>query len=712
MAKRKKPAVSRPAQAAPAEPVGSALTDHGWSTARHIAWWSLLAMVFLTPIVISNLSFLGFRIPLSYDQFDIIKMFTQRVLTFVALAAWSWDILLKGGRIRRTPVDWLVLAFLVWVFVSSMLSIHIPTALFGKYRRFEGWFSFLNYAAIYFLVLQLADKPKRIKAIAKAIFFSGIFVGAYGVLQALGGDILAWGQLPFEQNRSFSTYGNPDLLAGFLMFGTFVSLGLAIAERNLVWRGIYWFGFLMNMVVIVTAFARSAWVGSIPAFIFFVVFAVRQRADWKTEDWVFSGVALSGALAFIVRSLSEQNEVMNFVKRVQSIFIFDQGSAKTRFQIWEAAIDAVKDRPIFGFGPDTFRLIFPKYKTYEYVKDAGYLSVADNVHNYPLQLATGIGLPGVAMFYGLVGWVAARSFKVVWAKDDPANRMVLAGLWAACAGYIVHLLFGLSVTGTSFLLWVCMGALLSPTATYIEVRAPKWGVAAAGVVAALAAAGIIFMVVLMQADRSYLVARIVAQGADRTAAAERAVRLNPWNDMYRAEVGLALTDETIAAINAVASGQGDQQALLQTARDTFGRAEASMLETIEFVPWEYDNYVFLANLYNLAGQFFDPAYYDKAIEISRRGIEVEENGPAIRLQYARALDAVGRQEEAIEQLEIASKMDPAFFEAALMLASLHESRGEIDDAVRVLRRTNDWSPGRPGVAEKLESLESSVTTTP
>ncbi len=90
------------------------------SLARKIAWWSLLAMVFVVPVAMSNatwLSRIGFPVtlPFTYDQFDIMKVFFQRVLTLVALGAWSWDMLTKGGKIRRTPVDWLILAFLAWV---------------------------------------------------------------------------------------------------------------------------------------------------------------------------------------------------------------------------------------------------------------------------------------------------------------------------------------------------------------------------------------------------------------------------------------------------------------------------------------------------------------------------------------------------------------------------------------------------------------------
>ena len=168
----------------PVEPVVPA---DDMSTARKIAWYSLLAMVFLVPIAIGNFTWLGFKMPLTYDQFDIVKVFLQRVLGLIALTAWSWDMLTRGGKIRRTPVDWLILAFLGWVVITTFTSFHPPTAFFGKYRRFEGFLSFLNYAVIYFLVMQFADRPSRVRKLAQTLFWSGVVVTGYGVLQSVGG---------------------------------------------------------------------------------------------------------------------------------------------------------------------------------------------------------------------------------------------------------------------------------------------------------------------------------------------------------------------------------------------------------------------------------------------------------------------------------------------------------------------------------------------
>ena len=121
------------------------------------------------------------------------------------------------------------------------------------------------------------------------MFWAGVVVAAYGVLQSLGRDIVQWGKLPFEANRAFSTYGNPDLLGGFLMFSVFISIGLALSEERLSWRAVYWTGFLLNMWCLVVAFTRSAWVGSVVGLFFLVLLAVRQKVEWKPIDWGFAG---------------------------------------------------------------------------------------------------------------------------------------------------------------------------------------------------------------------------------------------------------------------------------------------------------------------------------------------------------------------------------------------------------------------------------------
>ncbi len=725
MAKRKRTQVSArtsPAKAAVAASSGVTAGDTGFGAMRwdaKIVWFCLHLLLFLVPVAMGNLTFLGIGggMPISFDQFDIVKLFVMRATTLIAIGAWGAGMLIHGGRVRRTKVDWLILAFLVWVLVSSFFSIHFPTAIFGKYRRFEGWLSFVNYALVFFLISQVADRSSRIRSLSRTLVLSSMFVTWYGLLQYFGRDFIQWGTLPFEFTRSFSTYGNPDLLGGLLVLALPVAAAMALSESSRLWRTVYWVATFMLCAVMITAFTRGAWIGGFVA-VCALLFAVwRARPRLQVLDWGFAGLSVLAVIAIIVRSLSNPNQVLNFAARFTSIFQFNEGSAASRFQIWQAAINAIRMEPIFGFGADTFRLVFPFTKTEAYVQQVGYLSVADNVHNYPLQLMAGIGIPGFLIMYGLIGYALVSGARFAFPKDMGAARLLQAGLWAAVLGYVVHLIFGLSVTGTTVIMWTVMALVLAPTATSIEVAPMRAGrsalrVAAASAIIVVVGALSVFNIRYLMADRYYLMGRIGPYDTEsRIRFLERAIQLSPSNDMYRAEVGLQYQNRAAQFVGQIqqASAQGqDTGALITSMRDSFLKAEQAILDTIEFVPPEYDNYVFLASLYNLGGDILTPDYYDKAIDIARRGVEVQYFGPAIRLQLARALASKGLNEEAKRELELAVRFDPAYAEAKQLYVSVLIEQGDYGRAREVLEQILAANPEDAFASSQLQRIPSTA----
>lgn len=681
---------------------------------ERVAWVCLHLLAFLVPIAISNPSIFGTQqMPFTFDQFDIVKVFVQRALVLVGLGVWLIGLARDGGRVRMSKVGWLILAFLAWVTVATVLSAHPATAIFGKYRRFEGLLSFLTYASVFFLTLQLVDRAARIRSLARTLVISGALVSFYGFLQYLGLDPIKWQSLPFEVNRAFSFFGNPDLLGGYLVFPLAISIGLALSEKDHRWRIAYWAIFVLTGFTLLVSFVRGAWVGGFVALAIVVYAAFRVRYKPNRVDWSFMGVSGVAAIVAVVRSMSAETAVMNFWARLTSIFQFGEGSAKTRFEIWQAALDATAARPIFGWGPDTFRLLFPRFKPAEYVADAGYLSVADNVHNYPLQLASAIGIPGALLFYGLFGYSLVTSAKHVFVKDRGMERFVLVGFWAAVVGYLVHLLFGLSVTGSTVFLWLSLAVIVSPLATSREVKAVSWS----PIVLALVAVAVVFgsygNVRYVAADAAYLKARVNSTGLDRVRNVEEAIRLNPYNDMYVAELGVAWKDlfsssaATLATMDPADPARAQQYA---TANEQFLNAEAAYLNAIAFTPMEYDTYVFLANLYNQASYYLDAKYVASAIEVGLQGVAVEEYGPAIRLQLALAYMNNGEYDAAIEHAKIGADLDPAYAEIRAVLGDAYRNAGRTQEAIEAYRSVLVLQPGRAEIIAALEVLEASGST--
>lgn len=774
---------------------GSAIARGSMDVWDRIAWACLHTLVVLVPVAMSNFGPLSPNgLPLTFDQFDIMKVFLQRGLMLLAFGSWTLGILLRGGKVRTTRVGWLVLAFLAWVFITTLTSVHVPTAVFGKYRRFEGLISFITYASVMFTAFQLADRASRIRSLARSLAIGGFIVSGYGALQVIGTidigvarallpvsvllavglpiglaalalmklhddrqaqvaayigagvaavagvliaaglsqnidlavqsgstlvslDPVRWGNLPFETNRAFSTFGNPDLLGGYLIFPWAITIGLALSEEHRLWRVIYWVFTLFNAFVGVTSYVRGAWIGATVSLGLLVFAYLRLRAGTGARlsriDRVFVGGGAATVAAVVVASSLRPDAVRNVLTRVVSIFQFDQGSALTRFQIWEAAATAIAERPIIGWGADTFRLLFPMFKPAEYVAVAGYLSVADNVHNYPLQLTSGIGIPGTLLMYGLIGWVLVRSARTVFSRGSGMSRMLIAALWAAVAGYVVHLLFGLSVTGSTIFLWLSMGLLLSLSATERQIGTHRWGAVAATVVVAVVLLAGVANIRFIMADNAYLKGRLVSQGIERVEMIERAIELNPYNDMYRLELGVAWQDLFRASAQAyaqsVASGSPDAQAR-SAAEQTLQNAITGYNDMIEFVPEEYDTYVFLTNLYNEAGAYLDAAYYADAVEIGLRGVEVEPFGPAVRVQLASAALSLGQTDVAIEHLEMATSLDPNFVQAFASLGDAYRVAGRAQDAREAYEYVLQRAPGDAIATAGIAALESTAAT--
>lgn len=695
----------------------------GMSTPQKIVWIALHALIFLVPIAISNANWLSrppfnigaFTLPLTYDQFDIVKVFVMRACALVGLGAWSFDFFMNGGKLRRTKVDWLILGFLGWVLLTSFTSVHIPTAIFGKYRRFEGFLSFLTYAIVYFLTVQVADRPSRIRSLAHTLVVSGTIVALYGVMQYLGIDPIRWvgeGQsLPFEFNRGFSTFGNPDLLGGYLIFPLPIALAMALSEKRTVWRAVYWGVTLVVIAAWITAFVRGAWIGGAVALLAVVIAAVLARVPWGNVDWAAAGVTAGATALVIGRSLQSQSDVLNIWTRLQSIFKFNEGSALTRFEIWEAALRAVKERPIFGWGADTFRLVFPATKPLSYTRDAGYLSVADNVHNYPLQLGSALGVPGFLLLYGLFGWMLWLGFPGAFSRGKGPERLILTGFWAAALGYILHLMFGLSVTGSTVFLWLSFALLLAPTATTHEYN-PRLP-AVSMVLLAVCTLAFVYNIVYVVADNHYLKAQFGGAGVSQISEIQTTIRLNPFNDMYRSQLGQTYQSQMAGWLQEARTRQTQNQdttEALQNARAAFQLAETSFKDVISFVPTEYDNYVFLAALYNQAGAYFDVKYYDEAIRISDQGIAVEPYGPAIRFQKALALLSQGKTEESIKVLEALVPMDPNYTDPIAVLGDAYVKVGRLEDARTTYRKLLEKQPNNAQAKQALEQLDAKLTS--
>jgi tetratricopeptide (TPR) repeat protein len=469
-------------------------------------------------------------------------------------------------------------------------------------------------------------------------------------------------------------------------------------------------GFGLNGLALIVSFTRGAWIGAVLSIVLLGIMAWRQRITLRRIDWIPAGVCGLAGIGLLVRSLSSAAAETNFIERLSSIFQFSSGSGQTRTEIWRAAGAAIKDRPLFGWGADNFTFAFSRFKPVEYLRDAGASSGADNAHNYPLHLASGVGILGAVLFYAILGWAGVRSFRTVFGRSGESGRMIIGAFWAASAGYLVHLLSGISVPGITFLLWITLALVLAPSARTIEVKAFRWGTVVAATIILVTCAAIAGQAIALAADGAYLDSKDVFSRtlAQREAAALRALELDPYNPDYRTALASARFDQVATDVGAVlwAREHGeDPIPYVDALKQSFAESESAYEDAIEFTPYEYANYVNLASLYNSAAPVLGEDLFQSALGVVARGLEVMPLGTAIRVQLAKALLGTGREAEAVETLEYCLQLDQRDGSAALALAGIYHEQCRTAEALTLLRSVEALAPGQAGVAGTIEALE-------
>jgi len=260
-------------------------------------------------------------------------------------------------------------------------------------------------------------------------------------------------------------------------------------------------------------------------------------------------------------------------------------------------------------------------------------------------------------------------------------------------------------------LWLSLGVLLSPGATTHEFKPPSRRMVAAAAVVVLVVAGSVLNVRYIVADMHFLTGRVLKQGTAAISELERAVEVNPYNEMYRMEIGVAWQRLfRTAAQQYIQAGEGaDAVALGQQAEDYLGRAVQAFRGAIDYVPYEYDTYVFLANLYNEGALYLDPAYARDAVDVAKQGVEIERYGPAIRLQLAVAYLTLGRVDEAISELEFAAALDTNYMQVYTMLGEAYRRAGRFDDARAAYEHVLAAYPDNAEALRGLATLEASAS---
>jgi O-antigen ligase/Flp pilus assembly protein TadD len=405
---------------------------------------SVIPLVYLTSLTY------GFSIP-KVTAFRL-AVAALCLLGFVWLAGGQ-----KTFRIETPHV--LTLAYLGWLLVASLLSPWPLASLLGLPQRFEGLLGITGYVVFFWLATAFHDRHLRV--VVWAASASAAVAGAVALLQSQG--LVHFPGLESTAGRVSSTLGNPVYLGSLEAVALCLTLGLVVESRQ-TWQRVAAVALVAFQAAgLVESGSAGAFIGALAgASTLLALLALASRGR-RLRPWLPTPVAYLIVLGLLLSvAVGAVFLLSSGDGRVSDIVAGRDASSRSRLEEWDGALRLIGERPIAGWGLDTFRAEFPRVRSLLAVQLDP--AVAATPHNQWLYVAYAGGIPALLLYVALLVVLAWRALAFLRDPTGAYARKLLVCLVAAgVVAYEVQSLFSFSLVTVTPLAAVLQGGLVALT---------------------------------------------------------------------------------------------------------------------------------------------------------------------------------------------------------------------------------------------------------
>lgn len=381
----------------------------------------------------------GLLMPLIFIKYVIFPFVFSKLIVFQMLVGITFPAYLLLAwmepefRPRKHPMLLAIGAYFIAMALSVIFSIDIWRSWWGNQERMNGLFTLLHFFAWLLMMIGLLRTWKDWEQFLRFQVFVGGAVALTAIWQKwVNPDLFLYHAV----GRVGGVLDNPIYMGMYQMFMSFVLVLLAFKTRARAW----WLTYGAMTLLVIGGFAAAQsrgplvglFAGLIACAFFFGITSQNRRHR------LFAGGAV--VLAFIgygALYLARGTEIVGRLGLAR--FVDLSSTASTRFIAWKIAWQAFLERPLFGWGLDTFHIIFNSHYNPISLRYSLYETWFDRAHNTVLDVISmtgGVGLIAYFSIFAALFWSLYRAYKRGWI--DHVFASILAGIPVA---YFVQNLF-------------------------------------------------------------------------------------------------------------------------------------------------------------------------------------------------------------------------------------------------------------------------------
>ena len=600
-------------------------------------------------------------LPNTSELFEFNKILITYLLASVIIGLWlTRTVFEKRFVFRHTPMDIPLIIYLVINFVSLLFSLDPHTSFIGYYSRWNGGFlSLFVYSLLYWAFVSNLDSKAASKVISWSVFAT-IPICLWGVAEHFGVDASWWVQ--DVQNRVFSTLGQPNWLAAYLVALIFIPLSWVLSASS---KKSLWLYSLLSLLIFLTLLFTKSRSGLLAFAIASVVFWLPQLKKYFVHFAVFSVVSL--LLTFTIPNPLRDYLIKSAPSASVSGPALEVGgteSGSIRKIVWTGAVDIWRSSPknlLVGSGPETFAQAYYQFRPIAHNATSEWELLYNKAHNEFLNVLATTGLLGLLSYLfllGTIGWILFKS----------ANLPLLAG-WLTLS---VTNFWGFSVVITQLFLFLFPAFAVSLSSPPVSPKLQSSGLSNGQILCLLVIIPISFLPIFLigkywLADTHLATGQRFLRLIQQTTPVpeylitayqhlETAIKINPSEPAILTDFSLS------AAYLSSALAQNDATMASQLANISLSAADKAIM-----ISPHHPNYYKSAarSLLILASQ--NPAYYEKAITVLQAAAQISPTDPRLPYNIGTIYKFLNQPASASAFFKQAVQLKPDFVDAKVQL---------------------------------------------
>jgi O-antigen ligase len=634
------------------------------------------------PLIISNKTIHPFVVPKAFFLFAVVEI-------TIVLLLW----LLSRHPQWKPRHSWISIAFYCFVgtqLIASLLSIDPSISFWSEPPRMNGFFQLLHITLAYFaMTCVLRSKKDWVMFLTYSISVAVILCVLH-IVSLLGVDIL-------EGARAGSTTGNSTYFGAYLILQVAFACYVFIASQI---KWLKWYASGICVLSVVTLFAtdaRAAQVSLIGGIIFaLALFLITQ----KRKVLKAVGISLVAGLTLVFAAVV----VFIFVPGsiLQNLFI--SFATESRLVVWDIAWQAIKDKPIFGWGPETFVYAFLEHYIPCFGSDAcGTGFWFDRAHNVIIDTMVGSGIVGLFAYLSTFVVTIVFLWKTFFAKRISSYSPII--LTAMLVAYFIQNLTGFDSL-VSWFCWVVSLALAHSIVTHGKTQAHhRRLIIAVPIFATVLLPLFIFYFVILPREgcNSAFSSRNATNIEGHLSEYKIAVTVSPAGLDYR-RVSLANVTNDYLRSHSVEMLLGNSVSV----RQEIALVEEALLDTIDTTPNYLRAYLHLGRLYQIEGRLFDPSAFQKSERVLLSAIEKNPRNQTSYWILSSVLSEQGRVAEAFDLTQTALDFDTRVYKAHIARAAAAKFTGDKELLDRVARESIEMHPKLSGIITTIVQSDINV----